>query len=77
MEQDVVKSAQPLVSVVTPVYNGEAYIAECIKRMHQKHNGPDLFELGIHHRQQLQHRCNPKNRGRVRKEGQPHSSAQQ
>lgn len=31
MEQDVVKSAQPLVSVVTPVYNGEAYIAECIE----------------------------------------------
>jgi glycosyltransferase involved in cell wall biosynthesis len=31
MEQDMVKSAQPLVSVLTPVYNGEAYIAQCIE----------------------------------------------
>ena len=27
----MVEGAEPLVSVVTPVYNGEPYIAECIE----------------------------------------------
>lgn len=31
MEQEMVKSAQPQVSVITPVYNGEAYITQCIE----------------------------------------------
>jgi glycosyltransferase involved in cell wall biosynthesis len=29
--EQVVKSVEPLVSIVTPVYNGEAYIAQCIE----------------------------------------------
>ena len=29
--EEVIMREEPLVSVVTPVYNGEAYLAECIE----------------------------------------------
>ena len=58
---------QPLVSVVTPVFNGETYLA----RVYRQCSGPDVPEYRIHHREQLQHGPIASDRDELREQGQP------
>ena len=66
-------SDAPLVSVVTPVYNGEDFLAECIESVLRA----DLHELRVSDRQQLQHRPDAGDRSELRRRTTTGSGSQQ